>query len=78
MVLNHIYKKRNYFKVSSEDRGDDSRVTVFKCKSTRCGLRNQFIAKDKTISPCSKRVCDCIKPNGTIYVDYHTALLFIY
>ena len=75
MVLNDVLKQRNVHQNNFEDLGDGDKLKIFKCKSTRCGLKNQFIARDKTISTCSKRIYDCITLPGTIYVDCHSANL---
>ena len=71
--MNDIYKQRDETPVNSEDLGDGSKLNIFKCKSKRCGLKSQFLAKDKAISTCSKRVYNCITPPGTLYVDCHSS-----
>ena len=73
VVLNDIYKQNNKNPLISEDLGNGHKTKIFKCKSTRCGLKGQFVARDKALSTCSKRVYDCITPPGTSYIDCHTS-----
>jgi len=73
VVLNDICIERNKTKITPENLGNGMKIKIFKCKLARCGLKEQFIARDKAISSCSKRVYDCITPSGTRYVDCHTS-----
>ena len=73
VVLKDILKERNKDIPNSQDLGDGNKVKIFKCKASRCGLKNQFVAKDKCISTCTKRIYNCITPPGTVYVDCHTS-----
>ena len=49
--------------------GDGQDKHVFVCKSTRCKLRDQFLAKDRVVSSCTKRIYDCITPPASVYID---------
>ena len=73
VVLNDIYKQNNKTPLISEDLGNGHKTKIFKCKSTRCGLKGQFVSRDKALSTCSKSVYDCITPPGTSYVDCYTS-----
>ena len=53
--------------------GDGSYIHIYKCKKKRCHLKNNFIARDKVLSTSTKRIFDCKVPNGTVYLDCHTA-----
>ena len=64
VVLKDILKERNEASVHVEDLGDGSKVKIFKCKSKRCGLKDQFVARDKVISTCSKRIYNCVTAPG--------------
>ena len=75
VVLNDIVKQRNEAPVISKDLGNGSKVNIFQSKLKRCRLKTQFVARDKAISTCSKRIYDCITPPGTLYVDCHSSNL---
>ena len=73
VVLKDILIERNEANINFEDLGDGVKVRIFKCKSKRCGLKEQFVARDKAISTCSKRIYDCVIQPGSTYIDCHTS-----
>ena len=73
VVIKDIFKDRNKTTTVSEDLGNGSNLKIFKCKSIRCGLKEQFVARDRAISTCSKIVYNCSTPPGTKYIDSHTS-----
>ena len=73
VALQNISKGNTQLTPSTE-LGDGKKVIFFKCKSKLCGLK-EFIARDKAISSCTKRVYECITPPGTSYVDCHSSNL---
>ena len=73
VVLHDVLKKKESSCLPNIDLGKGSKVNIFKCKSPRCNLSHQFLARDKAISSCMKRAYDyCITPPGTVYVDCHS------
>ena len=53
--------------------GDGSRKCIYQCNNSRCALKNNFIARDKVVSSCTKRIYDCVTPAGTSKIDCHSA-----
>lgn len=53
--------------------GDGKAKHLFVCKSTRCKLKNQFLARDRVVSSCTKRIYDCVTPSGSVYIDCNSA-----
>ena len=74
VVLHDVLKKKESSCLPNIDLGKGSKVNIFKCKSPRCSLSHQFVARDKAISSCTKRTYDCITPPGTVYVDCHSTI----
>lgn len=72
VVLQDVLKNKEHSVSYLNDLGNGSKVKIFKCKSARCGLKSHFLARDKSISSCTKRTYDCITPPGTVYIDCHS------
>ena len=72
MVENLASTSDNIFYLNSLC-GEGNERHIFKCKSKRCMLKDNFRAKDKVVSVSTKRIYDCIVPDGTIYIDCHTS-----
>lgn len=53
--------------------GEGKLKHIFKCKSKRCMLKDCFKTKDKVVSTSTKRVHDCVVPDGSIYIDCHAS-----
>ena len=53
--------------------GNGADKHIFTCKMDRCKLKENFIARNKVVSTCSKRIYDCITPPGSIYINCHSA-----
>ena len=53
--------------------GDGKLKHIFKCKSKRCMLKDCFKTKDKVVSTSTKRVHDCVVPDGSTYIDCHAS-----
>ena len=72
LVLHDVLKNKESSCLPNIDLGKGSKVNIFKCKSPRCSLSHQFVARDKAISSCTKRTYDCITPPETVYVGCHS------
>ena len=55
--------------------GDGSKISIYKCKSKRCQIKNIFNSKDRVVSTSSKRIFNCIVPPGSVYIDCHSSNL---
>ena len=49
--------------------GDRLYKSVYKSRSKICKLKSNFLSRDKVVNTSSKRISDCVVPNGTTYVD---------
>ena len=75
VVLNDIRSFKQTLTLLQQSCGDGSSKKIFSCKMARCGLKNDFIARDKLVSSCTKRIYDCIIPNSSVYINCHSANL---
>ena len=69
VVLNDICSTNNKLSDLQKLCGNGKEKQLFVCSSTRCKLKQQFLARDRAVSSCTKRIYDCITPPGSIYID---------
>ena len=74
VILNDLSNPSNDLTDLQRICGDGKSKQLFVCKSTRCKLRDQFLARDRVVSSCTKRIYECITPPpGSVYIDCNSA-----
>ena len=71
--INDIFGPNNKLNELQKLCGDGSNKHIYVCKSSKCKLNEQFLARYKVVSSCSKRIYERITPPGTVYVDCNSA-----
>ena len=69
MILNDISSSNNKLSDLQKLCGDGQAKHLFVCKSKKCKLKPQFLARDRVVSSCTKRIYDCITPPSSVYID---------
>ena len=60
-ILSHTNSINNLNKLC----GNGSNKSIYKGKSNIWKLKSNFVSSDKVVSTSSKRIFDCVVPNGT-------------
>ena len=53
--------------------GDGSLSQIFRCGSKRCQFQNKFVPVNNILSTTTNRLCKCIVPAGSTYVNDHSS-----
>ena len=69
VILNDIGSSNNKLSDLQKLCGDGTEKHLFVCGSKRCKLRHQFLARDRAVSSCTKRIYDCITPPTSVYIN---------